>query len=156
MLGAKLAHALGYRRPSNNEVGIRILALDGGGSRGVVTVQLLKQLQQEAPFPGRNLLTSSTSSSGRPRVRSSLCYWARSTARWTAEKMYELLLDRIFVKEELAGEARLLTRRARYDERHIERVFDELLGDDELLGASGGNGPDVALLSTLLSVRPPK
>ena len=46
-LGAKLAHALGYRRPSKQR-GIRILALDGGGSRGVVTVQLLKQLQQVA------------------------------------------------------------------------------------------------------------
>ena len=51
MLGAKLAHALGYRRPSKQR-GIRIPALDGGGSRGVVTVQLLKQLQKEA-FPGK-------------------------------------------------------------------------------------------------------
>ena len=51
MLGAKLAHALGYRRPSKQR-GIRILALDGGGSRGVVTVQLLKQLQQVA-FSGK-------------------------------------------------------------------------------------------------------
>ena len=155
MLGAKLAHALGYRRPSKQR-GIRILALDGGGSRGVVTVQLLKQLQQVA-FPGKEPsdvfdLVVGTSTG----AILALLLGTKHCSLATAEKMYELLLDRIFVKEELAGEARLLTRRARYDEKHIERVFDELLGDDELLGASGGNGPDVALLSTLLSVRPAK
>ena len=146
VLGAKLAHALGYRRPSKQR-GIRILALDGGGSRGVVTVQLLKQLQQVA-FPGKEPsdvfdLVVGTSTG----AILALLLGTKHCSLATAEKMYELLLDRIFVKEELAGEARLLTRRARYDEKHIERVFDELLGDDELLGASGGNGPDVALLA---------
>lgn len=155
VLGFKLAASLGYRRPSKQR-GIRILALDGGGSRGVVTVQLLKELQKTA-FPGQEVsdvfdLVVGTSTG----AILALLLGTKHSSLATAETVYELLLDRIFVKEELAGEARLLTRRARYDERHIERVFDELLGDDELLGASGADGPHVALLSTLLSVRPAK
>ena len=72
-------------------------------------MQLLKQLQQVA-FPGKEPsdvfdLVVGTSTG----AILALLLGTKHCSLETAEKMYELLLDRIFVKEELAGEARLLT-----------------------------------------------
>ena len=73
----------------------------------------------------------------------------------TAARLYDALIDRIFVKEDVKGDVQLVLRRARYDEHFIEDVLDELLGDDDLLDAAEAPGaPHVALLSTLLSVCP--
>jgi len=72
-----------------------------------------------------------------------------------AARLYDALIDRIFVKEGGKGDVQLVLRRARYDENHIEDVLRDLLGDDDLLDAAEAPGaPEVAILSTLLSVCP--
>ena len=46
------------------------------------------------------------------------------------------LVSRIFVKKSVQGSTMLVLRRAFYDERDIENVFDELLGDDDFLDSA--------------------
>lgn len=69
-----------------------------------------------------------------------------------AAGMYDKLVSRIFVKKSVSSQAgmwcrheasmqvqgstMLVLRRAYYDERNIEAVFDELLGDDDFLDSA--------------------
>ncbi|KAK7247962.1 calcium-independent phospholipase [Aureococcus anophagefferens] len=153
-LAARLRAALGRRDAPTNR-GLRVLSLDGGGSRGVITIQLLKELQARA-FPGREPsdvfdLVVGTSTGAILAV----LLGAKQCSLDVAARLYDALIDRIFVKEGGKGDVQLVLRRARYDENHIEDVLRDLLGDDDLLDAAEAPGaPEVAILSTLLSVCP--
>ena len=152
-LAARLRAALGRRDAPNR--GLRVLSLDGGGSRGVITIQLLKELQARA-FPGQEPsdvfdLVVGTSTGAILAV----LLGAKQCSLDVAARLYDALIDRIFVKEGGKGDVQLVLRRARYDENHIEDVLRDLLGDDDLLDAAEAPGaPEVAILSTLLSVCP--
>ncbi|KAJ8614446.1 hypothetical protein CTAYLR_000805 [Chrysophaeum taylorii] len=135
--------------------GVRILCLDGGGSRGVITIGLLKELQRRC-FAGLEphetfdmFVGTSTGAILAVLLGIKQCTLAE------AEEMYDKLVSRIFVKKNVQGSTMLVLRRAFYDEKDITAVFEELLGDDDLLdGAEPPRTPAVACLSTLLSVSP--
>jgi len=156
---SKLGAALGLRQLTDDSVlkkrGVRVLCLDGGGTRGVVTIELLRQLQKRC-FPGLEVheafdLVVGTSTGAILAV----LLGARQCTLDNAAKLYDELVARIFVKKNIQGNTMLVLRRAFYDERDILAVFDELLGDDDLLDiAEPPRVPAVACLATLLSVSP--
>lgn len=160
----KLNAVLGLRRLSprvgvkrRRRRGVRVLCLDGGGTRGVITIELLRQLQKRC-FDGHEPhevfdLVVGTSTGAILAV----LLGAKHCALDVAADMYDQLVSRIFVKKTVRGSTSLVLRRAYYDERDIETVFDELLGDDDCLDAAEPpRTPAVACLATLLSVAPAK
>lgn len=136
--------------------GLRILALDGGGTRGVLTVALLKHI---AAAVGRELsevfdIICGTSTGGIIAVL--LGMEKASTAE--LEALYDALIGEIFVKDSAAvAGARLVVRQAYYDESLWESLLQRAFGDTRMIDfAADASMPKVFCLSTMVSTSPAK
>jgi len=151
---ADVVRAAGGPNNARPKRGVRILCLDGGGTRGVITIQVLKELQSRC-FGGREPhqvfdLIVGTSTGAILAV----LLGAKQCSLVDAERLYDQLITSIFVKEGLASSTTsLVLKRAKYEERHIEAVLANLLGDDDLLDTQP-TAPHVACLAACLSVDP--
>ncbi|KAL8432427.1 hypothetical protein Efla_000204 [Eimeria flavescens] len=136
--------------------GLRILALDGGGTRGVLTVALLKHI---AASVGRELgdvfdIICGTSTGG---IIAVLVGMEKASAL-ELEALYDTLINEIFVKDSAAvAGARLVVRQAYYDESLWESLLQRAFGDTRMIEfAADESVPKVFCLSSMVSTSPAK
>ncbi|KAL8274081.1 hypothetical protein Esti_001923 [Eimeria stiedai] len=136
--------------------GLRILALDGGGTRGVLTVAVLKLI---AASVGRELnevfdIICGTSTGG---IIAVLLGMEKASAV-ELEALYDTLINEIFVKDSAAvAGARLVVRQAYYDESLWESLLQRAFGDTRMIEfAADESVPKVFCLSTMMSTNPAK
>lgn len=137
----KLLAALGHNewRPRQpGQRGLRILSFDGGGTRGVLSVALLKQVMKRV---GKDVFETfdvicGTSTGG---ILAVLFGIERRTVD-EAEALYDKLVSKIFASSPLIQTTKLLLRTSYYDEVVWEQVLQDMLGDNLMID-SMGEGP---------------
>ncbi|KAL8430314.1 hypothetical protein ACSSS7_005982 [Eimeria intestinalis] len=157
-LATIVASALGvqpkWKPRVRGQRGLRILALDGGGTRGVLTVAVLKFI---AASVGRELsevfdIICGTSTGG---IIAVLLGMEKASAL-ELEALYDTLINEIFVKDSAAvAGARLVVRQAYYDESLWESLLQRAFGDTRMIEfAADESVPKVFCLSTMMSTNP--
>jgi patatin-like phospholipase/acyl hydrolase len=159
---AKLLTAVGYNewRPRQpGQRGLRILSLDGGGTRGVMTIALLAHVIEEMGIEAHDLfdIICGTSTGG---ILACL-FVAKRTSVAEAEGLYDDLIKKIFNKSPAPlAYSNLVLRTAQYNENVWEEVLRTLIGDaimiDSVGGPQGLQTPKLFVLSSVLSCSPAK
>lgn len=130
----QLLAALGHNKWSKKlprQRGLRILSLDGGGSRGMVAVTMLSCLLEKvggAEVADSFDMVAGTSTGG---IIAFLTGLKRETSTQAVER-YNQLIKQIFVKSALSTPLMLLTT-ASYDESHFMGILSRILGDSIML-----------------------
>lgn len=139
--------------------GLRILSFDGGGTRGVLSLALLKILMDRLGLGGGCHhvyevfdIICGTSTGG---VLAVLLGLERASVAET-ERLYDLLIREIFVKDSPAvTAARLVLRQAAYDERSWEEILERAWGQTRMIDFAGDpTAPKVFCLSTIATPSP--
>lgn len=134
--------------------GLRILALDGGGSRGMVAVKALEALMAKVGN-GRDVSDSfdmivGTSTGG---IIAFLVGLQQETSKQAVER-YEGLISKIFIKSTLSTPLMLFTT-ASYDESHFMKVLENILKENSMLDSRADPSvPYVCALSSKMSSTP--
>ncbi|CAM9866954.1 unnamed protein product [Phaeothamnion confervicola] len=174
MTASKLLSALGHHRwrpRQPGQRGLRILCLDGGGTRGVMTISLLRQIMEACGKEPHDVfdIVCGTSTGG---ILSVLFAGQRlPVAR--AAKLYDELIIKIFSKNPWLSGAKLLFQQAQYSESGWEMILRGILRDKLMIDtaaaateppgpprASGGvgasSGGGTTATRTVLAADPPK
>ncbi|XVE51140.1 hypothetical protein DITRI_Ditri02bG0015200 [Diplodiscus trichospermus] len=154
--------------------GIRILALDGGGMRGLATVLILKEIETRTgkPIHEQFDLICGTSTGGILAV--ALGIKLMSVAQ--LEEIYRNLGEVVFTKPVPKGDEattwrgkldqiyksssqsfRVVVRGSKHNADDLERLLQKMCADEDgdlLIDSAVKNGPKVFILSTLVSVTP--
>eukprot|EP01041_Mallomonas_annulata_P009530 gene9530-19817_t len=99
--------------------GLRILSFDGGGTRGVLSVSMLKELLVRVGNPHAFELFDI------------IC--GTSTGGIIVENLYDNLIDKIFGK---GSNIKLVSEQAFYDENDWEQILSSLCGDELLIDSN--------------------
>ena len=149
--------AIGYNQwvpKIPGQKGIRILCLDGGGSRGMVAVTALRCLCEYvgngAEVADSFDLVAGTSTGG---IISFLTALRRETSAQASER-YSQLIKQIFVKSALSA-PRMVFTTASYDESHFMEILSNILRDDTMLDSrSDPSTPFVFCVTSKMSSTP--
>ncbi|CBZ53376.1 hypothetical protein NCLIV_031630 [Neospora caninum Liverpool] len=140
--------------PAGRKRGLRILCFDGGGTRGVLSIALLKQI---VACVGREVhetfdIICGTSTGG---VIAALLGLEKATVTET-ERLYDLLIREIFVRDSAAVTgARLVLRQALYNEKGWEGILEKAWGRRRMVDfAADPTCPKVFCVSTVASPNP--
>ncbi|KAF8822564.1 phospholipase, patatin family protein [Cardiosporidium cionae] len=134
--------------------GLRILCLDGGGTRGVMTIAILKYM---AASIGRELhevfdIICGTSTGG----IIALLLGAEKANAVELEHLYDALITEIFVRDSapVTG-ARLVVQQAYYDASLWESILLEAMNDSRMIDSSADPSvPKIFFISSILSSSP--
>jgi len=154
--GNQLLAALGHNvwvPKSKNQRGLRILCLDGGGTRGIAAITslqgIVKAMGGVEVCDAFDIIAGTSTGA----IISFLVALRRESAGM-ARKRYDMLIKRIFVKSPLSTPMLVFTT-ASYDESHFIQVMEEILGDDSMLESRGNpRVPYVFAVSTKMSSTP--
>jgi patatin-like phospholipase/acyl hydrolase len=131
--------------------GLRILSLDGGGTKGVLSIALVKELMQrignDRPHEVFDIICG-TSTGG---IIAGLLGLQMRTIQET-EILYDDLIDRIFSKR---SNLKLVSEQALYDENEFERILYALCGEELLVDSNRNNCARVFFVSTKVNNNPP-
>eukprot|EP00904_Undaria_pinnatifida_P002141 jgi/Undpi1/11928/HiC_scaffold_4.g01627.m1 len=149
LLANKILAALGAHKwvpKTQGQKGIRILCFDGGGTRGVLTLALLKHV--EAVFD----MIVGTSTGG---IIAGLA-GVKALPVSKCESMYDNLINKIFIKHPGGGMKLALTQ-AFYDEVGWMNILSSILGDQLMVeSAQDPLRPLILCPSTIISSNPAK
>ncbi|TFJ83116.1 hypothetical protein NSK_005585 [Nannochloropsis salina CCMP1776] len=158
----KLLSIVGYHewKPRQaGQKGLRILSLDGGGTRGVMTIALLSHLIEATGKEVHELfdIICGTSTGG---ILAAL-FAVKATKVKEAGRLYDELIKKIFNKSPAPlAYSNLVLRTAQYNENVWEDVLKVLIGETLLIDTMGGpqglNTPKFFVLSSVLSCNPAK
>lgn len=152
MLLAAIGHNIWVPK-SPNQRGLRILSLDGGGSRGITAITSMSAIVEA--MGGIEVADSFDIIAGTSTgaIIAFLVGLRRETSG-QAKKRYDKLISRIFVKSALSGPMMVFTTAA-YDERHFNEVMEEVLGDTSMLESRADPSvPLVFCISSKMSSNP--
>jgi len=131
--------------------GLRILSFDGGGTRGVFSIAMLKELMlrvgKSAPFESFDIICG-TSTGG----IIAMLLGVKRTRVDEAEKLYDNLIDKVFGQK---SNLKLVTEQAFYDENEFERVLYDICGDELLIDSNRKDCARVFCVSTRVNNNPP-
>ncbi|CAM9703946.1 unnamed protein product [Phaeothamnion confervicola] len=150
----KLAHKLlavlganAWVPKSRGQRGLRILCFDGGGTRGVLSIQLLKKLVTatgKEPADTFDLIMGTSTGGIVAGLVGLLGYNVQ-----TCEEMYDILIPMIFLRHP-AGGVKLALKQAFYDENNWMGILQRIVGDIRLIdSADDPLRPKVACPSTV-------
>ncbi|CAM9684083.1 unnamed protein product [Chrysoparadoxa australica] len=155
---SKLLAALGYNRwkPKQKlQTGLRILCLDGGGTRGVLTLALLKQVMEgvnKEPHEVFDMIVGTSTGGILTIMLGSEKFGLQRTAL-----MYDDLIYKIFSKIPWLSGAKLIFQQAQYSEGSWEEILESLLQDKLMLDSmEDPNTPKMAMCSTIMNMDPPE
>ncbi|CAM9839223.1 unnamed protein product [Ectocarpus sp. 6 AP-2014] len=130
LLANKCLAALGahqWRPKTRGQKGVRILCFDGGGTRGVLTLALLKHLEKalggRQPHEVFDMIVG-TSTGG---IIAGLA-GVKAFPVAECERMYDSLINKIFIKHP-GGGMKLALKQAFYDEVGWMKILNSILGD---------------------------
>jgi hypothetical protein len=125
------------RIPAGNRA---LLCLDGGGIRGILTIQLLKALEEQAGAPCHQIfdMVAGTSTGG---IIAGLIASGKSAL--DIEALYEKLVTKVFQKRDLI--ASQLFNPPAWSKASYRKLLKELIGDVSLQQACDKSGIDLLL-----------
>jgi uncharacterized protein len=117
-----------------------LLTLDGGGIRGILTIQLLKALEKQAGAPCHRIfdMVAGTSTGG---IIAGLI--AAGKTAFEIDALYEKLVSKVFVRRDFF--ANQFVNPPAWSKASYRRLLKELLGDVSLQAACDGTGIDLLL-----------
>ncbi|XP_054751008.2 calcium-independent phospholipase A2-gamma-like [Lytechinus pictus] len=153
----QLLAQLGYASPVHNR-GIRILSVDGGGSRGIIAIEILRELEKQSGKPVHEMFDYIIGvSSGAVLVY--LLAYAKASLD-VCEQLFKELSVEVFNRNTLLGTSKLFFSHAFYDTdawMRILRSHMHGLGQIPAIEMSQDpNCPKVAALATLMNAGPIK
>ena len=141
-----------WKPKTKGHKGIRILSFDGGGTRGVLSVALLKELMQrvggaKALYEKFDIICG-TSTGGIIAV----LLGGQQVSIDEAQVHYDELISKIFGKK---SNIKLISEQASYDEHELEKVLYSFCGDELFLDTNRKDCPRVFCVSTKVNNNPP-
>ncbi|KAI3385605.1 hypothetical protein SNEBB_004244 [Seison nebaliae] len=138
---------LGLTQPKNKK-SVNVLSLDGGGTRGVISIQILKELQHR--LDGRKIEDVFDIVCG---VSTGAIIVALKFANGLnldeCESAYTEFGKKIFVRDRMRSLNNMLWTQAYYDSNNYEQILQEMFGEKTMLQTSKcHNSPRLALSST--------
>ena len=152
----KILAAIGYnefipKRPGQK--GLRILTLDGGGSKGVATISVLKKLVEKL---GGGELSDHFDMIAGTSTGAIIAFLVglRRESIMAAERRYSELIGKIFKKGSLASTKMIFTT-ASYSHEPFQEILQEVLGDVTMIDSRGDqNVPMVFAVASKMSYNP--
>jgi len=141
-----------WRPKFRGHKGIRILSFDGGGTRGVLSVALLKELMIRVGGPKALFemfdIICGTSTGGIIAV----LLGGQQVSINEAQVHYDDLISKVFGKK---SNIKLISEQASYDEHELERILYSFCGDELFLDTNKKDCPRVFCVSTKVNNNPP-
>lgn len=141
------------KHPRGGRRGVRILCLDGGGTRALTSLELVREIERQSGQPVHKLfdLIGGTSTGGVLALALGLCL--RSVT--DCEKVYKAMASRIFARRTrvLSAGRLLLLNKGQYNTTALEAVLRDALGDSVLVDTRLDDSPcpRVFVVSTLMN-----
>lgn len=140
---------LGYHKPPSGW-GIRILSIDGGGLRGVMALEMLRQLEELTGKKVYQLFDYicgvSTGSVLAILLGSLQCSAAK------CEQLYKHIGTEIFQQNTIWGTSKLVLNHAYYDTEHWTKMLQQHIGHSKLIETSRNpNCPKIVAVSSIVS-----
>jgi hypothetical protein len=131
--------------------GLRVLSLDGGGTRGVLTIAMLKEVMDRigTRFPHEVFDVVAGTSTG--AIIAALLVMKKKSID-EAEEIYDEFVARVFGS---GSNLKLAMETAFYDERELEKVLYEMVGDQLLIDSNMVDTPRCFFLSLKMESTPP-
>ncbi|CAN0132860.1 unnamed protein product [Ectocarpus sp. 4 AP-2014] len=132
--------------------GLRILSLDGGGTRGVLTIALLREVLKGFDKDVHEVfdVICGTSTGG----ILAMLFASEKQSLASATTLYDSLIVKIFKKDLLAN-AKLVLQQAQYSSTDWEAILEDILGDRRMIDTMNlPNNPKVVICSTIMNVDP--
>ncbi|XP_011683797.1 phospholipase A I [Strongylocentrotus purpuratus] len=153
----QLLAQLGYASPVKNR-GVRILSVDGGGSRGIIAIEILRELERQSGKPVHEMFDYIIGvSSGAVLVY--LLAYAKASLD-VCEQLFKEMSVEVFNRNTLLGTSKLFFSHAFYDTdawMKILRSHMQGVGQSPAIEMSQDpNCPKVAALATLMNAGPIK
>jgi len=129
----KLLAALGHNifvKKTPGQKGLRILSLDGGGTRGIASIAMIKAIVDEMGVEVCDLFDIICGTSTGAII--AFLVGLRLESSEKARNRYDELIDKIFVKHSLSAPMLFLTTAA-YSDVPFKKVTEEILGDCSML-----------------------
>ncbi|GIY62190.1 calcium-independent phospholipase A2-gamma [Caerostris extrusa] len=148
---ARCALALvGYHDPPKGE-GIRILSIDGGGTRGIMAIEILRQLEAKTNKKIYELFDFICGVSSGAIL--SLLIGGLRLSLDDCESLYRKLSNEIFKQSTIWGTGRLVWSHAYYDTTAWVNVLKKTFGDTLIIDtAKNKDIPKIAVVSALLNL----
>uniref|UniRef100_A0A672K4D9 Calcium-independent phospholipase A2-gamma-like n=1 Tax=Sinocyclocheilus grahami TaxID=75366 RepID=A0A672K4D9_SINGR len=144
---------LGFTEPVRKR-GIRILAIDGGGTRGLLALQMLRSLQELSGKPVHQLFDYICGVSTGAILGFMLGVFQIPLK--DCEDLYRTLSSDVFKQNLIVGTVKMSWSHAFYDSQIWEKVLKEKMGSDLLIQtARDPDCPKVAAVSTVVNRAPP-
>ncbi|XP_039520129.1 calcium-independent phospholipase A2-gamma isoform X2 [Pimephales promelas] len=144
---------LGFVQPVRNR-GVRILAIDGGGTRGLLALQTLRRLQELTGKPIHQLFDYICGVSTGAILGFMLGVLQLPLEE--CEELYRTLSSDVFKQNVIVGTVKMSWSHAFYDSQIWEKVLKEKIGSDLLIQtARNPDCPKVAAVSTVVNHGPP-
>lgn len=133
--------------------GLRILSLDGGGTRGVLTIALLKELFKRLPgdLQPHDVFDIICGTSTGGIIAMLLGGQKRSIAE--SEFLYDEFIGKIFSQK---SNLKFVREQAFYDESGFEKILEQMCGDQLILDSNQQECPRVFCVSSKLNSYPPE
>ncbi|CAK9295558.1 unnamed protein product [Gordionus sp. m RMFG-2023] len=145
---------LGCHKPLHNE-GICILSIDGGGSRGLLSLHILKEIQKLCNQPIYTLFDFICGTSTGAFI-ASLVGLNRKTLDQCTDLYKELSAD-LFERNRLIGAGKLVWSHSYYDSDVLVKALKKQFLDKSMISTSKDlDSPKVALISTVVNTPLPK
>ncbi|XP_067292746.1 calcium-independent phospholipase A2-gamma isoform X2 [Pseudorasbora parva] len=150
----RLALALvGFIQPVRNR-GVRILSIDGGGTRGLLALQTLRRLQELSGKPIHQLFDYICGVSTGALLGFML--GVRQMPLQECEDLYRTLSSDVFKQNVIVGTMKMSWSHAFYESEIWEQVLKEKMGSDLLIETARDiDCPKVAAVSTVVNHSPP-
>lgn len=140
---------LGYVNPVQGR-GIRILTLDGGGTRGVMVIEMLKKISDLCQQPIHELFDLIVGTSTGAILAFLIGVQKQSLEK--CESLYAKLSHDIFDASRIVGTGKLFLNHAYYDASKLEDILKDELGDKmAMIDTTASLGPKVAAVSSLVN-----
>ena len=145
-----------WRPKLPGQKGLRILSLDGGGTRGVLSIAILREIMkrvhgdQDSGLEPHQMfdIICGTSTGG---IIATLLGTQRASLSDT-EILYDAFIEKIFGSR---SNMRLVTSQAAYDERDWEKILHDMCGDALMLDSNQYDCPRVFCVSARANTHPP-
>lgn len=140
---------LGYAAPPKGR-GIRILSIDGGGTKGIVIIEILRQLEKVTGKPIHQLFDLICGVSTGAII--AMLLGALQTNIDECIRLYQKCSEQMFQKDVLRGAGRLLWTHAYYDTAVWEKILRSVYPEKALIEtAQKENMPKLVTVSALIN-----